>query len=108
SQRADNRAATIVVAQPVKVPLGADHQVTVDLIVATDLAAADEPAVIIIRPVQAKERIGPVVVGPGGADVATYVTPRPCERHRHVAGDRDGFRLYGQIGRACEARSKGD
>jgi len=90
----------IVVAGPVAIPFAADDEVA-DLVIATDLPAADEYAVIIVVvEVRPKERVRPAVVGPSTANVAANVESGPTEHrqrrwqrgrglHWHICGSGD-------------------
>src|SRR6516162_9997357 len=68
----------VVAAGPVKVPFAADDELA-DLVIAADLPAADERAVVAVVEVGHENRVRPAVVAPGTANVGADVEPGPTE-----------------------------
>jgi hypothetical protein len=56
----EDTSAVVVVTSPVEVPFAADDEVA-DLVIAADLAAADESAVVAVVEIVEEERVGPIV-----------------------------------------------
>jgi hypothetical protein len=91
----------IVVGRPVEVPFAADDELA-DLIIAADLPAADEYAVVAVVEVRQEDAVRPAVVGPGTANVGADVEPGPTE-HGHRRWRRG---LDGKISRMRSQRTK--
>src|SRR6516162_3930699 len=79
SNARNENSRAVVAAGPVKVPFAADDEVA-DLVVAADLSAADEYAVVaVVAEVRQKERLCPVVVGPGAANISAEIESGPTQ-----------------------------
>jgi hypothetical protein len=100
SNDSDVVVVIIIFAAPVAVPFATDDELA-DLVIAADLATADEYAVIVVVvEVRPEERVRPAVVGPSTANVAANVESGPTEHrqrrwqrgrslHWHICGSGD-------------------
>jgi hypothetical protein len=96
--RNEDTSAIVVVGDPVEVPFAADDELA-DLVIAADLPAADECAVMIVVEVRQEERVRPAIVGPGTADVGADIESSPTEHRRwwwRRGLDRQISRMRGQ------------
>src|SRR6516162_9796514 len=89
--RSGDRGTTAAVGSPVEVPFAADDE-PADLVIKAELPAADEDPAVVIE-VRQEQRVGPVVSGPGTANVGANVESSPKEHGRRQRGRwqrRDG------------------
>src|SRR6516225_4314855 len=75
--RNGDRDVVVIVGAPVAVPFAADDELA-DLVIDADLPAADEYASVIVE-VRVEKRFGPLIVGPGTANVSADVESGPTE-----------------------------